>query len=81
MIEIIHRMNRCPTGKQSYPTASATWRAIPFLSRSPPFCGRKKKGKPRGKAYRCPQCGQWHIASTRRDESPVKTRQKWQEEE
>ena len=73
-------MNRCPTGKQSYPTANAAWRVINFLTRKAGLRTHKYNGKSGGHAYRCQQCGQWHTTCHRRRE-PLKARpRRWHEE-
>ena len=61
-------MNRCPTGKQSYPTANAAWRVIRFLTSKTALHTHKHNGKSGGHAYRCQDCGQWHMTSHRRRE-------------
>ena len=48
----------CPTGKVAYPTPNAAWRAIAHRNRDT----RTRAGKT-GRAYRCPDCGQWHMTS------------------
>ncbi|MBK8752336.1 MAG: hypothetical protein IPL99_12130 [Candidatus Competibacteraceae bacterium] len=73
-------MNPCPTGKQSYPSPTATWRVIHFLTRKSALKTHKHNGTSRGNAYRCAECGQWHMTTHRRRE-PLKARPwQWQEE-
>ena len=72
-------MNRCLTAQTSYPTANAAWRVIQFLTSNAALHTHKHNAKPGSHAYRCQECGQWHITSRRRE--PVRTRRwQWQEE-
>ena len=73
-------MNPCPTGKQSYPNPTAAWRVIQFLTSKAALHTHKHHGKSGGHAYRCAECGQWHMTISRRRE-PLKVRpQCWPEE-
>ena len=58
-------MNFCSTGKQSYLTATAAWRVIHFLTSKAALHTHKQTGKGGGHAYRCQECGQWHMTSRR----------------
>lgn len=50
----------CPTGKVAYPTPKVCWDAIAHRNRDTRT--RTRTGKT-GRAYRCPDCGQWHMTS------------------
>ena len=79
-------MNRCPTGKQSYPSPNAVWNVINYLSSKSALRTHKQTGKPGGHAYPCPHCGNWHmtqaIPNRRRESIKAKHRDRiyWQEE-
>lgn len=49
---------QCHTGKVAYPTPKACWDAITHRNRDT----RSHSGKS-GRAYRCPECGAWHMTS------------------
>lgn len=58
----------CPTGKVAYPTPNATWNAIAHRNHD-----TRTRSDKAGRAYRCPDCGQWHMTSHLR--APLRRRE------
>lgn len=54
----------CPIGKVPYPSPQAAFRVLAKVQRrTKPRTGHRRH-RP-GTAYRCPDCGCWHLASAR----------------
>ena len=73
-------MNPCPTGKQPYPSVNAAWRVIQLLTHKTALHTHKRHGKAGGYAYRCQECGQWHMTSQHHRESLKGRPRQWLEE-